>query len=168
MTDIEPSTSTATAVDREAVRKELEDTRAAYHELLNSLSDEDWNKKSGNPSWNVRQLMWHLGRGTEFFSEAIGQCRRGKAPNPPRFLIDPVNVLLTRLGSRGATRESVATKYEAAHAALVSLLDTVRDDEWQKGVTTYGTPYTTESSFRSAKGHFEEHQADILKGLGRA
>lgn len=167
MTDAEPTASTATAVDREAIRKKLEDTRAAYHELLNSLADEDWNTKSENPSWNVRQLMWHLGRGMEFFSEAIGQCRRGKAPNPPAFLVDRVNVLLTRLGSRGATRDSVARKYEAANAALVAMLDTVRDDEWQKGVTTYGTPYTIESAFLSVKGHFEEHQADILKGLDR-
>jgi uncharacterized protein (TIGR03083 family) len=160
-----PSTPSPT---REALRSELEATRSQYHELLNSLSNEDWNKKSGNPAWNVRQLMWHLARGTEFVSETVGQCRQGKAPNPPAFLIDTGNSLLTRWGSRGATPESVATKYEAGHAALVAVLDTVQNDEWQKGVTAYGRPFTIESSFRTVTEHFQEHEADIKKGLGRS
>jgi len=136
--------------------------------LRNSLSAEDWNKKSGNPSWNVRQLMWHLGRGMDFFGEAVGQCRSGKAPNPPGFLLDIGNTLLTRWGSRGATKQSVGEKYDAAHEKLVSLLEGVQDGEWQKGVTTYGTPYTMESVFRGPKEHFAEHAADIKKGLGRS
>jgi uncharacterized protein (TIGR03083 family) len=169
----EPTASTepsapAASPTREAIRGELEATRSQYRELLDSLSDEDWNKKSGNPAWNVRQLMWHLARGTEFVSETVGQCRRGKAPNPPAFLIDTGNTLLNRWGSRGATRESVAAKYEAGHAALVTLLDTLADDEWQKGVTAYRTPFTIESSFRSVREHFEEHEADIKQGLGRS
>ncbi len=166
----EPAASTAapSSRTREAFRAELEATRSHYHDLLNTLSDEDWNKKSGNPAWNVRQLMWHLGRGMEFFGEAIGYCRRGKAPNPPGFLVNTGNVLLTRLGSRGATPKSVAEKYEAAHSALLAALEGVQDDEWHKGVTAYGTQYTIESSFQGGKHHFEEHQADILKGLGRS
>jgi hypothetical protein len=163
----EPAASTASPT-REAIRAELESTRSQYHELLNSLSEEEWNKKSGNRAWNVRQLMWHLARGTEFVSETVGQCRRGKAPNPPAFLIDTGNTLLTRWGSRGATPESVAAKYEAGHAALVAVLDTVQDDEWQKGVTAYGRPFTIKSSFRSVTEHFEEHEADIKKELGQS
>jgi hypothetical protein len=57
-----------------------------YHELLNSLSDEDWKKESGNPAWSVGQLMWHLARGTEFVSEVVGKCRRGKAQTHRHFL----------------------------------------------------------------------------------
>jgi hypothetical protein len=154
--------------DKAVIRAELDQVRTDYHELLGSLSGSDWNAKSANPAWKVGQLMWHLGMGAEFFSQAIGQCRRGKAPNPPRFLVDAGNVFLTRFGARRATPESVSGKYDAAHAALLGLLDGVQDDEWQKGVTTYGTPYTIESAFNGVKAHFEEHQADILKGLGRA
>jgi hypothetical protein len=167
MTDAETAGSTATAVDREAIRKEIEDIRTAYHELLTSLSDEDWKKKSANQAWSVGQLMWHLGRGMEFFSQNVGYCRKGKAPNPPAFLIDAGNMLLTRFGSRGATPQSVAEKYDTAHAALLACLDSVQDDEWQKGVKAFGNSFTIESTFRTVKGHFEEHQADILKGLGR-
>jgi len=44
---------------REEIRAELEATRAAYHELLDSLSDEDWHKKSGNPAtwWFISTCM---------------------------------------------------------------------------------------------------------------
>jgi hypothetical protein len=167
MTDAEP-TATTTPPNREAIRAELEETRTKYHELLDSLSDEDWKKKSANQAWSVGQLMWHLGRGMEFFSETVGYCRRGKAPNPPAFLINTGNVLLTRFGSRGATKQSVAEKYDAAHEKLVAMLDGVQDDEWQKGVTAYGTSHTIESTFRSPREHFEEHAADIKKGLGRS
>jgi uncharacterized protein (TIGR03083 family) len=167
MTDAQPA-ETASTVDRNAIRAELEDTRSRYSELLDSLSEEDWKRKSGNPAWTVGQLMWHLGRGMEFFSETVDYCRRGKAPNPPGFLIDIGNTILTRFGSRGATRESVGAKYDAAHEKLVALLDGVRDDEWHKGVTAYGRLHTIESVFRSVTEHFEEHEADIRKGLGRS
>ncbi len=119
--------------DRQAMRDQIESTRKAFHQLLDSLSDEDWKKKSGNPAWSVGQLMWHLGRGMEFFTEAIGYCRKGRAPNPPSWLIAPGNVLLTRFGSRGTTPASAAEKYDRAHEALLACLDSVQDDEWGKG-----------------------------------
>jgi hypothetical protein len=168
MTDESPGAGSDGVPDRAAIRAELEQVRADYHELLGSLSESDWKTKSANPAWKVGQLMWHLGFGMDFFSQAVPQCRRGKAPNPPGFLIDPVNNLMTRFMSRGATPESVSEKYDAAHATLLALLDEIQDDEWQKGVTTYGTWYTVESAFHGPRVHFEEHQADILQGLGRA
>ena len=127
MTD---TATTSNAVNREAIRAELEARKAAYKTLLTSLSEEDWKAKSANPAWKVGQLMWHLGRGMEFFSQAVEFCRRGKAPNPPVWLVNP--------------------------------------DEWQKSVTAYGTHFTIESTFGSVGEHFEEHEADILNGLGRA
>ena len=38
---------------REEIRAELEATREAYHALLESLSEEDWKRASGNPAWTV-------------------------------------------------------------------------------------------------------------------
>jgi len=153
--------------DRQAIRDELESTRQAYHQLLDSLSDEDWRKKSGNPAWSVGQLMWHLGRGMEFFTEAVAYCRKGRAPNPPSWLIAPGNVLLTRFGSRGATPASAAEKYDRAHKALLACLDSVQEDEWGKGVRIYGADYTIKSTFPEVAVHYREHELDVLRGLGR-
>lgn len=168
MTDSTTTGATHATPDRAAIRAELERIKTSYHGLLASLSEADWKKKSANPAWSVGQLMWHLGRGVEFSNNAVGYCRRGKAPNPPVWLINPANVLITRVGSRGATRQSVAEKYDAGHAALIACLDGVQEDEWQKGVTAFGTHFTIESTFGGVTEHFKEHEADILKGLGRA
>jgi hypothetical protein len=154
--------------DRQAIRTELESIRTAFHKLLDSLSEEDWKKKSANPAWSVGQLMWHLGRGMEFFPQGIGYCRKGKGPNPPAFLIGPGNVLLTRFGSRGATPQSAREKYDAGHQDLIAALDGVQDDEWSKGARIYANDYTIASIFPEVAKHFREHEADILQGLGRA
>ena len=167
MTEEPIAESTTSAPDSAAIRSEIEQVRADYHELLGSLSADDWKKKSANAAWSVGQLMWHLGRGVEFFPQAVAFCRKGKAPNPPMWIVNPVNVLITRWGSRGATPQSVAAKYDEANTALLTCLDTIQADDWGKSVTAYGTHFTIESTFRSAREHFSEHEADILKGLGR-
>lgn len=163
----ETSQQQAMAPNRQAIRAELESTRAAFHALLDSLSEADWKKKSANPAWSAGTLMWHLGRGMEFFTQAIEFCRKGKGPNPPAFIIGPGNMLQTRLGSRGATPQSAREKYDAGHVKLLSSLDSIRDDEWSKGARIYQNDYTIASIFPEAAEHFHEHEADILTGLGR-
>jgi hypothetical protein len=154
--------------DRNAIRAELETTKTGFHKLLGSLQEDDWKKKSANPAWTVGQLVWHVGRGMEFFSEAVAYCRKGNAPNPPAFLIGIGNVLQTRFGSRGATPTSAREKYDAGHARLLAALDSINDDEWTKGARIYQNDYTIESVFGEVDEHFREHEADIQKGLGRA
>lgn len=168
MTDAEPSGSTATTVDREAIRKELEKTRAGYHALLSSLADEDWTKKSGNPAWNVRQLMWHLAWALKYFPRSVEECRKGKGTNPPNWIMNPANTLITRFGARGASPQSEGEKYDIAHEKLIACLSSVQDDEWQKGVRSFGQEVTIESTFRSVTEHFQEHEADTKRGLGRS
>jgi len=153
--------------DRQAIRDEVEATRTAFHELLESLSEADWRKKSANPAWSVGQLMWHLGSGMEFFPRNVEYCRKGKGPNPPAFLIGPGNVLLTKFGSRGATPASAREKYDRGHEALLACLEGVADDEWGKSARVYGNDYTIESTFREVTEHYREHELDILKGLRR-
>ena len=156
-----------TTPDRQLIRAQLEASRTAFHSLLDSLTADDWKKKSANPAWSVGQLMWHLGRGMEFFPQAIGYCRKGKGPNPPAFLIGPGNVLLTRFGSRGVTPQSAREKYDIAHKALLASLDGIQDDEWSKSARIYGNDYTIASTFDQVAEHYREHEADILTGLGR-
>lgn len=160
-------TDATATVSKDALRADIETVRTEYLALLDSLSAEDWTKKTANPSWTVGNLMWHLGFGAEFFGQAVGYCRKGKAPNPPQFLVNPLNSLLTRFRSRGATPERVRAQYEAATNKLLGLLEGVGDDEWQKSATIYGTPYTVEKAFQGPRAHWDEHRPDILQGLGR-
>ena len=166
MTDTEPTTSPASPT-REAIRAELEETRAKYHELMNSLSDEDWSKKSANPAGNVRQLMWHLGWAGGFTASGVEACRKGTGTNPPNWITDIANTWITRIGSRGAKRQSLGEKYDAAHQKVLASLEGVQDDEWQKGARVFNREMTIEKTFRDMSEHFKEHEADIKKGLGR-
>jgi len=166
MTDTDPTASTISPT-REAIRAELEATRSRYHELLNSLSDEDWNKKSGNPAWNVRQLMWHLAWAGGFTASGVEACRKGEGSNPPNWIADAANTWITRIGSRGAKRPSVGEKYDAANQKVLASLESVREDEWQKGARVFNQDMTIEKTFRDMVEHFQEHEADIKKGLGR-
>ncbi len=162
-----PSSLSGTIPDRDAIRSELEATRTAFHELLRSVSSEEW-KKSANPAWSVGQLMWHVAWGAGHAPQAVEACRKGKAMNPPTWILNPISTLITRVGARGATPESVDRKYASAHAAIVACLDGVQDEEWQKGVRAFGRYSTIESSFDRLREHFQEHEADILRALGRA
>lgn len=168
MTDAEPTGSTAAVADRNAIRAELEATRSQYHELVNSLSDEDWNKKSANPAWNVRQLMWHLAWAGGFTASGVESCRKGKGTNPPNWIADAANTWITRIGSRGATKQSVGKKYDAVDQKVLASLEGVRDDEWQKSARVFNQDMTIEKTFRDMVEHFTEHEADIKKGLGRS
>ena len=156
--------------DRESIRAELEATRKAYHELVNSISPGDWTRETANPGWRVGQILWHLAWGASFFPKGVEECRKGKARNPPTWIMNPLNELITRIGSRGATPQSVLEKYDANHARILACLDGVRDDEWDKGVKplgAFGVYKTIESVFHSVTFHFKEHEADILAGVGR-
>jgi len=155
------------APDRNAIRSQFEATRTAFHGLLESLSADDWKGKSGNEGWTVGQLMWHIAWGAGYFPQGVEACRKGKAPNPPTWLMNPANLLVTRLGSRGATPTSVAEKYDRAHAAILECLDGVGDDEWQLGVKAFGRYTTIEGTFERFSEHYLEHETEIRQGLGR-
>lgn len=162
------ATGTETRVDREQLRAGLLDAQRAYHALLASLSDADWRAKSANPAWSVGQLMWHLALGTGFIASEAEAIRAGKGRNPPQFLVNPVNVLWTRLGSRGATPTSVAEKYDAGMTRLLAAFDGVRDDEWGRGARRYGHVRTLAMEFQAAVDHVAEHGAQVREGIGRA
>ncbi len=168
MTDTTPAGSTQAVPDRGAIRAELEATKTGYHELLTSLSDEDWKKKSANPAWNVRQLMWHLAWANGFIPSGVDRCKKEKGFNRPESISNMINTWMTRIGSRGATPQSVGEKYDKAHRDAIASLDGVQDGEWTKGAKIFGEFQTVESTLRSPVGHFKEHEADILKGLGRS
>ncbi len=167
MTEAQPTEVSGSQAKRDAIRVELVATLDAYHELLNSLSDEDWKKRSGNPAWTVGQLMWHIAWAGGFVPRGVADCKRGKGFNPPQFIANPVNTLITRWGARSATPQSVAEKYDAAHTATLAALDEVKEDEWDRGAKVFGEFETVESVLRSPASHFKEHEADVLKGLGR-
>jgi hypothetical protein len=160
-------TTTSTPVSREALRADLETTRTGYHDLLQSLADDDMSKKSGNPEWTVGQLMWHLAWGLDYIPAAVERARKGKNFSVPQGPFNFINPWITRIGARRATRDSLTQRYDASHAKVIASLDSVGDDDLSKGALFMKEMRTVQSYFEGPINHFKEHHGDILKGLGR-
>lgn len=157
------ATSDQADVDREAIRAELEETRQAFHALLESLTDAESRRKSGNRAWTVRQLMWHLASNVGLTAGGVEMAKRGRNFNPPKWIGDRINVYTTKWGARRATKESTAEAYDDGHAKLIEALDAVEPDEWGKGSRIFGNYTTVEGHFHSVASHFKEHSVDIEK-----
>ena len=157
---------------REEIRAELEATRSSFHDLLNSLSDADWQKPSGNPAWTTGQLMYHMTFAPRMVPSDVRLIRRmGWTPKPPAFLFNGLNILLTRWGARKHTPQSLGGAYDAAHQVALDLLDTIQDDEWDKGMEYPGWDplldgyVTIERLFHYLSLHFEVHAEQVREGL---
>lgn len=151
--------------EKQALRDELEATRAAYHELLASLTDANWKRKSGNPDLTIKELMWHMAWSMGWISGSIDAVRSGKDLRAPGFVIEPARKLAMRWLARAATPQRAAQRYDAGHTALLAKLAAVSDDDWQRSAKRFGAVRTVEWYFRHPREHFEEHAADVRRGL---
>ena len=153
--------------DKAALQAEMETTRAAYHELLSSLSQEDWRRASGNPDMTVKDLMWHLAWAMGWLSGSVDAVKRGRRLWLPPILVDPLRALAMRWLARNATQELAARKYDEGYNALIDKLAGVIDGDWLRSARRFGESRTVEWCFRQPALHFEEHAADVRPVLGR-
>ena len=154
--------------DRAALRDRLEETRQAFHSLVESLTDEVWESKRTATDWTVRELLSHIVDGLAHSSEAIDHVRRGKSfLNPPPFLnwmTASVNYWMGKRSAHGQTRQALLARYDAAHQALLNKMDGVRDDEWNLGAPCYGEGHKTVLDLCVLPNrHLEEHAAQIAR-----
>lgn len=157
-----PSAGRADTPDRDAIRAELEATRAAFHVLLASVSDGDWQRKSRNPAWTNREVLAHITGYLTLLPRFVGGARQGKGfPKPPLVLSRHLGTLFTRWAARKQTPRSLAQRYDAAHATALALLDGIRDEEWHRGASFPSGYQTVASFFRIHARHFAEHAAQV-------
>ena len=167
-TNISRSSATSTAIpDRTVLRTQLEETRSAFHALVESLPDTGWHRKTISTAWTVCEVLTHLADALARTPEVIEHVRRGKNYlNPPSFLnwLGPlINRRLVQQSARGQTRESILVRYDKAHTAMGATLEGIRDDEWGRGAYHYGEGYKTILDLCQAPAsHFQEHAAKIV------
>jgi hypothetical protein len=167
--------STSADTVRSEIRVELETTRTSFHELLSSISAEDWSRRSGNLAWTVGEVMYHMTLALRLLPSDVRLIRSlAWAPKLPAFLFDWLIAALTRLGARRQTRFTVAEEYEAAHATVLQLLETIQEDEWGRGMDypawdpLLSGYVTLERLFRYPAVHFESHAEQVRSGLKSA
>ena len=151
------------AVDRSALRAELETTRDTFRAMVGALSDEQWHRKSQGSAWTVCEVMVHLTWALEQLPKEIASARQGKGMfNYPGPVSDVVSYWMARWMARKMTRQTIIHQYEAAMAAVLATLDSVDEHDWALGAQFYGHGfYSIESLFHTPAQHLVEHTAGL-------
>jgi DinB superfamily len=160
--------SRAALPDCTALRARLEETRLAYHTLVESLTDEEWNSKRTVTQWTMRELMSHIVDGLAHTPDAIEHVRRGKPflTLPPflNWLTAPTNLLMSKWSARGQTRQTILARYDAAHQALVTTIEGIQENEWERGAPCYGDGYKTVLDLCDIPNrHLQEHTVQFAR-----
>jgi len=106
---------------RERLQQEIESTRAAFHGLMDSLSEEALSLPSDNPAWNIRQVLYHIAIIPRYMIVEVVMIRRQVwlyqlLPRLiPKGLFDWLNARLTRLGAGRKSRQDLAEVYERSY-----------------------------------------------------
>ncbi|MCA9973495.1 MAG: DinB family protein, partial [Anaerolineales bacterium] len=156
------------------LRAALEATRLAYHALLAEIPPTAWERPTANPAWNVRQVLTHMLIAPENLPLDVRFIRAGRTLKPPMWLFNSLNRLYTRRRARGQTAASLAQQYDAAHARVVALLDTIGADEWaltgdypDVNANLAAGEHTLEDMFHYLSRHFAEHAAEIRQAVAQ-
>ncbi|MEJ5240330.1 MAG: DinB family protein [Anaerolineales bacterium] len=155
-------------------------TRNEFHALLDSVSEEDWNKQSLNLGWSNGEIFAHILFGFIILNALLPMARMwGKLPRETskpfakflNFFTKPFN-WINALGARGQakvfTYRRVGKIFDKTISSLISKLNSIDDDEWQTGMY-YPTEWdpnfsefmTLEKLFLYPVAHFKLHQNQI-------
>lgn len=157
--------------DREELRAELEATRSAYHALLAQISAADWRRPDGDSRRTIGEDLVHItGYLESVLPLGVAAARQGKAhvlPPLPPALVHGISYLGSKFQSRGQTGQTVAARYDTAHAAALALLAGIGDAEWPLATTLVSDHFTVAELFHHHTVHFAEHAAAIRLTLRR-
>ncbi len=162
---------------REALQKEIEETRIRFHQLLDEIPDSAFDKPSGNAAWNVGEVLYHMSIAPRFLVEDVrmisGQ-RWAYRLIPilfPKRLFDWLNARLTRYGARHLSRQFLADEYEKAHRRTLETLSKLNEGDMQKSLEypdwdpLLSGKVTMERLFHYVKAHFDSHEEEIRRAL---
>jgi len=175
LTSSQPGASIAASrsVDREALEAGLEQTRHSFHQLVASLSDDDLALESVVTRWTVKEVLCHMSRVMEIaFAMMVRRARKNKGM--PTLLHSRLarwlNYMAAKQAARGADRDEVLRRYDAANAKMLKLLREVDDNQWDNRTAfPSGTPLTMERIFSEViPGHFAAHAAEIEETVARS
>ena len=167
---------------RETVRAELEATRATFHALLGSLTEENLRGRSHNPGWTNGEILAHMTFGFIVINVLLPMARLwGRLPKASSKLFawllnavtgpfNWVNALGARLQGRLFDYARVGRVYDWVHASLLKQVESIKDDEWQHGMyyptkwdSNFDEFMTLEKLFHYPVIHFNFHLKQIAR-----
>jgi hypothetical protein len=164
------------------IRTKLESTRATFHTLLDSLSENDLRKKSRNPGWTNGEILAHMTFGFIILNALLPMARLwGRFPKgaskPFAWLLNTatapfnwINALGARLQARIFTYGRIGELYDRVYWSLLKQIDSIRDDEWERGMyyptkwdSNFSNFMTIEKLFHYPVIHFNFHISQIAR-----
>lgn len=153
---------------RENIRRELEETRHEFHQLLAEIAEKDLDRPSLNPAWTIREVLYHMSLAPRNLPSDVRLIRKLKwVPKIPAGPFNRMNDFMTRRGARGLDKITLGKKYDQAHASTLQVLESVKNDEWQLGADypdwdpMLSGHVTLEHLFHYISKHFNAHAQDI-------
>ena len=165
---------------REEIFTQLNAARASFHTLVDSLSEQDFQKQSLNPGWTNGEILAHMTFGFIIINVLLPMARLwGRLPKdsskPFAWLLNvstrPFN-WFNAFGARGQgkffTRRRIGKIYDRAYFSLLKKINAIEDDEWEHGMyypTKWDSNFeefmTLEKLFHYPVTHFNFHLTQI-------
>jgi len=163
---------------REELKREIESTRQAFHELLNSIPEKAFDLPSDNPGWTIGEVLYHMSIAPRFLGSDVKMITRQNWAYRiipviiPKALFDWLNLKFTKFGARNVSPEFLAQEYDRAHASTLRALDQVSDSDFEKHVhypdwdPLLSGEVTVARLFHYVKDHFDSHADQVRQVVG--
>ena len=167
----------------ETLRDELEATRAKFHAVLHSLSEQDFQRQSINPGWTNGEMLAHMTFGFIVVNVLLPMTRLwGRLPKgsskPFAWLLNRFTGVFNwfnMLGARGQgkvfTYQRVGKIFDNTYFSLLEKINSIRDEEWKRGMyyptrwdSNFDEFMTLEKLFHYPVVHFNFHLGQIARG----
>jgi len=165
---------------REEILTQLNVARASFHALVDSLSEQDFQKQSLNPGWTNGEILAHMTFGFIIINVLLplarlwGRLPRGSS-KPFAWLLNvstrPFN-WFNALGARGQgkvfSHQRIGKIFDSVYFSLLKKINSIKDNEWEHGMY-YPTKWdanfdefmTLEKLFHYPVTHFNSHLTQI-------
>jgi hypothetical protein len=174
--------NTRTLGTRESILTQLNTARTSFHTLLDSLSEQDFQKQSLNPGWTNGEILAHITFGFIIVNVLLPMARLwGHLPKRSSkwfaWLLNtftgPFN-WINALGARGQgkvfTHHRIGKIFDRAYFSLLKKVDSIQTKEWEQGMyyptkwdSNFDEFMTLEKLFHYPVIHFNFHLSQIAK-----
>ena len=167
---------------RKAISEELAATRARFHSLLDSLSEEDFQKQSLNPGWTNGEILAHMTFGFIIINVLLPMARLwGRLPKgSSKWFAWLLNIFtgpfnwINALGARGQgkvfTHRRLGRIFDRTYFSLLGKVNSINEDEWEHGMysptkwdTNFDEFMTLERWFHYPVTHLNFHLMQISR-----
>jgi len=162
---------------KEDLANELESTRKAYFQLLQSVPQDFYSHPSANPAWTIGDVLYHITLGPPAIRVEIWMIRHARGlfaavlNSWTAGIFNWGNALFARHPKR-ITPQILTQAYERGHVGLLISIKSMTDADFSKSVeypesfvAELAGVVTVERLLHYIKLHFDVHSGQIRAGL---